>query len=244
MAVPLSADAALKALCGMGLNVVEIDGWKTRNRNTKGRFGPVHGVMLHHTASRGTQATLDMIVNGRSDLAGPLAHAMISKDGTVYLTGWGRTNHAGTGDADVLKSVLNETALPAKKKTGCDGNVHFYGFECVNLGDGYDPWPAAQVRAMILASAALVRAHGWGRSGNTSVIGHSEWQKGKIDPHPLSMPDIRDRVQQVVCAAYGIQRPKTKPATPVSVPSGPGDWWADAPRGSSAGQGFYDRLSS
>lgn len=240
MATPLSAETALKALVGIGLNVVEVDGWKTRNRNAKGRFGPVHGVMLHHTASRGTNSTLDMIVNGRSDLPGPLSHGMIAKDGTLYLTGWGRTNHAGTGDPAVLKAVVNETPLPAKTKTGCDGNIHFYGFECVNLGDGYDPWPSAQVRAMILVSAALVRAHGWGRSGTTSVIGHAEWQKGKIDPKGLSMGDIRDRVQQVVCSLYGTPAVKTVSNPPKTDT----EWWSDAPRGSSAGGGSWSRLTS
>ena len=29
-----------------------------------------------------------------------------------------------------------------------DGKARFYGFECVNRGDGKDPWPAAQLDAM------------------------------------------------------------------------------------------------
>ena len=51
---------------------------------------------------------------------------------------------------------------------------------------------------MVLVSAALIRAHGWGRNGDTSVIGHCEWQLGKIDPYPLSMREIRSRVAGVV----------------------------------------------
>lgn len=194
MANPLSADTALKALRTAGLTVVETRSWKTRNRNHKGPWGPVHGVMLHHTVTTGTQASLNAIINGRSDLPGPLSQGMIAKDGTVYLTGWGRCNHAGLGDPDVLKAVIAETSLPRKRQATIDGNRHFYGFECVNLGDGKDPWPEAQVRAAVLASAALIRAHNWGRNGSTSVIGHSEWQPGKIDPYPLSMKDIRQRV--------------------------------------------------
>jgi N-acetylmuramoyl-L-alanine amidase-like protein len=194
MANPLSADMALKALREAGLKVVETRGWKTRNRNHKGPWGPVHGVMIHHTVSTGTQSTLNTIINGRPDLPGPLSQGLIAKDGTVYLTGWGRCNHAGLGDPDVLRAVIAETSLPKKKALTVDGNRHFYGFECVNLGDGDDPWPDAQVRAMVMASAALIRAHGWGRNGPTSVIGHSEWQLGKIDPYPLSMPEIREQV--------------------------------------------------
>ena len=198
MAIPLSADTALKALCATGLRVVETPGWKTRNRNHKGPWGPVHGVMLHHTVTQGTKTSLNAIINGRPDLPGPLSQGLIDKDGTVYLTGWGRCNHAGTGDPDVLKAVIAETSLPPKRVTGTDGNRHFYGFECVNLGDGQDPWPAPQVHAMVLVSAALIRAHGWGRNGDTSVIGHCEWQLGKIDPYPLSMREIRSRVAGVV----------------------------------------------
>lgn len=198
MATPLSADTALKALRKAGLTVVETRGWKTRNRNHKGPWGPVHGVMIHHTVTEGTKDTLDAIIKGRADLPGPLSQGMISKDGTVYLTGWGRCNHAGKGDPDVLKAVIAETSLPRKKVATVDGNRHFYGFECVNLGDGEDPWPDAQVRALVLASAALIHAHKWGRDGSTSVIGHSEWQPGKIDPYPLSMKDIRTQVADAV----------------------------------------------
>lgn len=198
MANPLSADAALKALRSIGLTVVETPGWKTRNRNHKGAWGPVHGVMLHHTVTRGTKSTVNVIVNGRPDLPGPLSQGMIAKDGTVYLTGWGRCNHAGLGDPDVLNAVIAERALPKKKSATIDGNARFYGFECENLGDGHDPWPQVQVRSMVLASAALIHAHGWGTNGPTSVIGHCEWQIGKIDPYPLSMDDIRRQVAGVV----------------------------------------------
>lgn len=242
MATPLSADAALKALCNIGLRVVETDGWKTRNRNAKGPWGPVHGVMLHHTATRGTQATLDMIINGRSDLPGPLSQGLIAKDGTVYLTGWGRCNHAGTGDPNVLKAVIAEKVLPAKKATGTDGNRHFYGFECVNMGDGYDPWPAAQVHAMVLASAALICAHGWGHDGDTSVIGHSEWQIGKIDPYPLSMAAIRKQVARLVDGPVSRSAPRPKKVTaPGRMPR---DWWGDSPDASVFWDWPYDMLSA
>lgn len=198
MANPLNADVALKALRDIGLSVVETSGWRTRNRNHKGAWGPVHGVMLHHTVTQGTKSSLSAIINGRPDLPGPLSQGLIAKDGTVYLTGWGRCNHAGLGDSDVLKAVIAERFLPKKKRNDTDGNARFYGFECINLGDGEDPWPAVQVQAMVLASAALIHAHGWGTNGDTSVIGHSEWQVGKIDPYPLSMSEIRANVAKVV----------------------------------------------
>ncbi|MGV4890422.1 peptidoglycan recognition protein family protein [Streptomyces viridosporus] len=198
MAPPLTAARFLAALRAEGVKVVEVGDWRDHNRNHKGPWGPVHGVMIHHTVTKGTKTTVDVCRKGYSGLPGPLCHGVIAKDGTVHLVGYGRTNHAGLGDDDVLRAVIAEKPLPADNEQNTDGNRHFYGFECENLGDGEDPWPAAQVEAVVRASAAILRAHGWGRDGNTSVIGHSEWQPGKVDPRGpgVSMPDIRARVAE------------------------------------------------
>lgn len=200
MAPPLSASAFLTALQAEGVRVVEVGDWRTHNRNSVGAWGPVHGVMVHHTVTSGTDSTVRICRDGYPGLPGPLCHGVIAKDGTVHLVGYGRTNHAGLGDDDVLRAVIAETALPTDNEANTDGNRHFYGWEAVNLGDGKDPWPAVQVEAIVRASAAICRAHGWnkGGSGVISVIGHSEWQPGKIDPRGpgVSMPDIRARVAE------------------------------------------------
>ncbi|MEV1068005.1 peptidoglycan-binding protein [Streptomyces sp. NPDC050263] len=191
MANPLSADALVSALRAEGVTVVEHSGWRTHNRNHKGSWGPVNGVIIHHTVTSGTSNSVSLCFNGHSALPGPLCHGVIAKDGTVHLVGNGRANHAGSGDGDVLKAVVAEKALPAPNENDTDGNVHFYGFECVNLGDGKDPWPAVQLEAMVRASAALCRAHGWSAG---SVIGHKEWTDKKIDPRGFAMSDFRIRV--------------------------------------------------
>jgi hypothetical protein len=196
MADPLSAGDFLARLRAEGVKVVEVGSWRTHNRNSKGKWGPVHGVMIHHTVTSGTAKTVELCRKGYEGLPGPLCHGVIAKDGTVHLVGYGRANHAGAGDDDVLKAVIAEKPLPADNEANTDGNARFYGFECENLGDGRDPWPAAQVEAIVRASAAICRAHGWGKTGNTSVIGHAEWQPGKVDPRGpgVSMSDIRARV--------------------------------------------------
>jgi hypothetical protein len=192
MANPLIADQLVDALRGEGLHVVEHRSWRTHNRNHQGPWGPVNGVMIHHTVSSGTQASVDLCYSGHSSLPGPLCHGVIAKDGTVYLVGNGRTNHAGLGDNDVLRAVINESAtLPADNEANTDGNRHFYGFECINLGDGKDPWPAAQLEAIEKAAAAICRAHSW---SHRSVIGHLEWQPGKVDPRGFSMDTMRSRI--------------------------------------------------
>jgi hypothetical protein len=192
MATPLTADRLLQALRKEGLRVVEHRSWRTHNRNHKGPWGPVHGVMIHHTVTEGTQQSVELCYNGHSSLPGPLCHGVIAKDGTVYLVGNGRTNHAGLGDDDVLQAVIDERPLPADNEANTDGNRHFYGFECINLGDGKDPWPAAQLEAIEKAAAAICRAYGW---GSASTIGHLEWQPGKVDPRGFSMADMRARIR-------------------------------------------------
>ena len=208
MATPPSAATFAALLRAEGLTVVEVGDWEHHNRNHKGEWGPVHGVMIHHTVTKGTATTVRICRDGYSALPGPLCHGVIAKDGTVYVVGYGRANHAGLGDRDVFNATVAEsyaTSPPADNKAEMDGNPHFYGFECENLGDNKDPWPEAQLLAMEKASAAICKAHGW---THKSVISHSEWQPGKIDPRGpgfVSMARMRGRIAE---------RMKAKPAPP------------------------------
>lgn len=199
MATPLTAYQLLAALHAEGVDVVGYESWRTHNRNHKGAWGPLNGVMIHHTVSSGTDASVALCYNGHSALPGPLCHGVIDKAGTVHLVGNGRANHAGGGDPAVLQRVIAEDygdRPPAPHEHegsagSVDGNARFYGFECVNLGDGEDPWPAAQLEAIERVSAAICRAHGWTAR---SVIGHLEWSDWKVDPRGFTMPALRDRV--------------------------------------------------
>src|SRR3546814_14861718 len=93
----------------------------------------------------------------------------------------GRANHAGGGSPAVLDAVIAEnygTTPPAThyhegSSGAADGNDRFYGFECENLGDGKDPWPAVQYQAMVKSAAAICRYYGWSEK---STIGHLEWR--------------------------------------------------------------------
>ncbi|MDH6189108.1 hypothetical protein M2168_002140 [Streptomyces sp. CZ24] len=191
MSAPMPAARFLKALRDEGLDVVEEGNWASHNRNHAGPWGGVHGVLIHHTVTQGTANTVRIVRDGYSGLPGPLCHGMIAKDGRVHLVGYGRANHAGLGDPGVLAAVIAERTLPRTDEASVDGNRAFYGFECENLGDGADPWPAAQLDAIERVSAAICRVHGWGAR---SVIGHLEWQPGKIDPRGFSMGSMRNRI--------------------------------------------------
>ncbi|WP_326779751.1 N-acetylmuramoyl-L-alanine amidase [Streptomyces longwoodensis] len=191
MATPMSAEQFAAALRAEGVTVVEVGDWAHHNRNTKGPWGPVHGVVIHHTVTRGTSNTVGIVRDGYAGLPGPLCHGMIAKDGTVYLVGYGRANHAGLGDPDVLRAVITEKPLPPDDEATVDGNRAFYGFECENLGDGQDPWPDAQLVAIERTAAAICRHYGW---TERSVIGHLEWQPGKVDPRGFTMDSMRARI--------------------------------------------------
>ncbi|MGW0545298.1 peptidoglycan-binding protein [Streptomyces griseoincarnatus] len=226
MATPLTADRLLAALRAEGLEVVEHRSWRTNSRNHKGKWGPAHGVMIHHTvtfggSAAGTKSSVELCYNGHSALPGPLCHGVIDKTGVVHLVGHGRTNHAGLGDDDVLQAVIAERELPPDNEANTDGNRHFYGFECVNLGDGKDPWPAAQLLAIERAAAAVCRAHGW---GERSVIGHLEWQPGKIDPRGFTMDAMRTRIGKRLDGAPAkpaAPKPKPPAARPPAKPKPP-----------------------
>ncbi|WP_416976731.1 N-acetylmuramoyl-L-alanine amidase [Streptomyces sp. T028] len=223
MANPLTADQIVKALKAEGLTVHEVRSWRTHNRNSKGAWGPLNGVMLHHTAGV-SSGIVDYCYNGSSDLPGPLCHGVIDKKGHVWLVGNGRANHAGGGDPKVLAAVVAEnygdrppTTREHQGSSGAvDGNSHFYGFECVNLGDGKDPWPDAQVQAMVKASAAICRAHKWTAK---SVIGHLEWSDWKSDPRgaAVAMPILRTYIKTCLAAKAGAWTLKP-PATPAPKP--------------------------
>ncbi|MFJ7070192.1 N-acetylmuramoyl-L-alanine amidase [Streptomyces sp. NPDC101115] len=217
MAAPLLYPSFIQALRDEGLTVVEVGRPATHTRTASGRpWGPVHGVMIHHSVTEGTATTVRICRDGYSGLPGPLCHGVIAKDGTVHVVGYGRTNHAGGGDPDVLQAVIDESydERPPKPNVGnvdgVDGNRAFYGFECENLGNGRDPWPAAQLEAIERVAAALCRAHRWGPK---SVIGHLEWSDDKNDPRGFTMPSMRDRVADRL-AVKEPKPPAPKPTQP------------------------------
>ncbi|MFJ8301580.1 N-acetylmuramoyl-L-alanine amidase [Streptomyces sp. NPDC094447] len=234
MATPLTADQVVAALRAEGVTVIEVDGWRTNNRNHKGPWGPVNGSMLHHTVTPKTMSAVPMCFRGTGSLPGPLCHGVIRRDGTVHMVGNGRANHAGGGDGDVLAAVKAEsynTRPPAPNEHdgsdgAVDGNRAFYGWECENEGDGKDPWPKVQVEAMVRSQAAVIRAHraqgdDWGAK---SCIGHLEWSDWKSDPkgpdNVVSMPGLRTRINERLLHPASWNPGTTTPKPPTPAPTG------------------------
>lgn len=190
------------------VNLQEFGGWQTYGGSD---FTPV-GIIIHHTAGKND---LNIVINGRPDLPGPLCNAYFDRDAPyrVTLVSGEAANHAGPGSSRVLDEVRQGVAAGPDAATrgltdNTSGNRYFYGFECENLGTGAEIWPFEQMRSMVLSAAAICRYHGW-TAGR--VIGHREWTRRKIDPRGFTMKDFRAAVQSVLDSPLEDDMPLTAP---------------------------------
>jgi hypothetical protein len=166
-------------LLDAGLKVSEIQGWPNRGR---AEMGTVRGVICHHTVGprSGNMPSLNVLINGRTGLPGPLSQLGLGRDGTYYVIAAGRCNHAGGG------SFRGITA----------GNSSFIGIEAENIGTSAEPWPAVQLDAYKRGVAAIL-AHL--RQNEAWCIGHKEWAPNrKSDPHSIDMDAFRSDVSQLI----------------------------------------------
>lgn len=222
MATPMTADQELAALAAEGCTVVEVAGWRTRNRAGHGAWGPVHGVVVHHTGAeiandQAATYAAGLLSNGYTSLPGPLCQSGEAPDGRIFMVGNGRCNHAGGGDPNVLDAVvadavpMDSTLKPARGNLdGVDGNARFYGLEVMR--SGLLPWPQVQYDNAVRWCAAICRFHGWTAA---SVIGHKEWSDDKIDPGSTDMGAFRRDVAAALALPAGRWRNATPaPATP------------------------------
>lgn len=130
-----------RVLEAAGLKVATCPGWETRGR---GEMGIVRGVLCHHTGGsrKYNMPTMRVLVEGRPDLAGPLAQLGLARDGTYYVVAAGRCNHAGAGAWHGITA----------------GNTSFIGIEAENTGKRDDyPWPEVQMEAYQCGVAAILR---------------------------------------------------------------------------------------
>lgn len=186
-----------KDLRKWGLRVVEVKGWQTRSSNWSKSFDP-HGIVVHHTAgpNSGNAPSLGYIKAGNSSAPGPLAQFLLARDGTVYLLGGHRANHAGLGGP--FRSIPKDSA-----------NAYMWGIEAENNGRG-ERWNEVQLNAYYRLCAALLATTVKSKDVNY-VIGHKEWAPGrKFDPAGIKMSQFRQRVKQALDAGPS-PKPKPKP---------------------------------
>src|SRR5258708_24150607 len=82
--MPFSLTWLSQVLFDAGLKVAEQPGWQNRGR---GDVGPIKGVICHHTAGplKGNMPSLGILINGRSDVPGPLSQLGLARDGTHFI---------------------------------------------------------------------------------------------------------------------------------------------------------------
>jgi hypothetical protein len=191
------------AIKAEGVTVVEHPGWKTRGNST---FSP-RGVVAHHTGPYSTvQGMVNLCINGRSDLSGPLANVVLAPDGVAHVIAAGRANHAGTGGWH-----------------GLSGNTSVFGIEAMHPGAAAVPWPEVQLKSYYEICAAMCKLVG---AGADMVCGHKEWRPGdKIDPIALDMNVFRQKVAAAMPlpTPEGVVPVNKPPVTIMSHPSG-GYW--------------------
>lgn len=202
MSKPITSARFLELCNEWGIKYVPVhSSWASHNRNAKGEWDDLNGVMLHHTGAFSTADSMaETLWNGYAGLPGPLCHAGVDPKGVLRLTGWGRANHAGLGSQSTLELIQNGlrgfSHNIAPGPATVDGNRHFYGFEII--ADGVTPMTDSQRITAVRISAALCTEHNWG----PDVIGHGEWQQGKWDPGAhgklIDMSKMREEIQQAI----------------------------------------------
>lgn len=203
-----------------GLTVVESPGWSTRGYKAPGDAAPrdlaeVRGILWHHTATNrarfnGADApTLQMCIDGRPDVAGPLCQIVFGRNGTVYLAAAGLANHAGAGSAP---------GIPKDQ-----GNYYLIGIEMESSGVTPWDWTADQLRVAPHLGAALERAYLMHLPEALRLqIGHAEYSsQGKIDPAgwPGGMDGLRDAINAVLRGAPAPAAPGPAPVAPQGTPA-------------------------
>ena len=163
-----------------GLKVAPVDGWESRGG---GEIGPIEGVICHHTAGAksGNMPSLRTLIEGRSDLPGPLSQLGLGRDGTYYVIAAGRCNHAGAGTWHEIST----------------GNGSFIGIEGENTGLADDPWPDVQGDAYRRGVAAILKHIG---RGAEFCCGHKEYALpvGRKDDPLFDMHAFRAAVAGII----------------------------------------------
>ncbi len=209
MSRPLTPDEIRATFRAWSVPFRERSGWTTRSNSSNwlidGSRNNVTGVMYHHTGDAASDSTTEnLLVNGRSDLPGPLCNFMAADDGYIVCIAAGSANHAGKGDPDTL-ALLKADAMPLDRRVQPDqhsssagsvgGNSRIYGWESA-YGGTVDTDPnVKQHRATLLSMAAIIHAldkidtaSSW--SGG-SMLGHREWTDWKPDPQNVDLPGSR-----------------------------------------------------
>jgi len=174
-----------------GYPVIEVSGWERRGSSGGRALNAVEGVVLHHTAGAktGNYPSYNVVLKGRTGLSGPLSQLGLARDGSIYVFGAGRANHAGESFWAGFSNL----------------NGYFIGIEAESVGYGQD-WTQAQKDAyprLVAAILHYIRRNG-GRAGGHREVGLPKGRK--TDPAGFNMNEVRSLVDSYLANPSAIRR--------------------------------------
>lgn len=162
-----------------GITVYEWPGWESRGN---GQSSAYEGGLVHHTATA-FGSTPAVLVDGRSDLSGPLCNYAGNADGSITVIAAHPANHAGASGGRSM-GPLPVTSL---------FNRRVLGLEIVYPGTV--PMRDAQYRAALYWARIVAEVCGWGdiqrarAHGETSITG--KWDPGDAPGRTINMAAFR-----------------------------------------------------
>jgi hypothetical protein len=189
-----------------GLTVTEVPGWMNRGHGDEGQ---VLGVLCHHTCGplHGDLPDLNVLVDGRPDLGGPLCNLGLGRSGAFWMIAAGKGWHAGAGNWQGIT----------------DGNSHLIGIEAENIGTSdkagnpLEPWPAVQLNAYKRGCAAILKHVG---AKSIMCAGHKEYARpiGRKDDPNFDMVKFRQEVATIMNEPVGRTAPVVAAPTAQAPP--------------------------
>jgi hypothetical protein len=172
-----------KAFDKWGVKYRVVAGWETRGRPISAGYFDPNALLNHHTGTKSSATnpnpSLRTLIEGRSDLKGPLCQVSTGYDGVTTIIAAGRANHAGKARATM--------GNPAG-----DGNAMYLANEVAT--NGTQKMPQVQYDAVVLVNVAILDHFGYttaakaGLHHTTSLSG--KWDlgagTGEIEPYDLA----------------------------------------------------------
>lgn len=160
------ATEVIKRLRAAGITVHEAPNWQSRGN---GQTSAYEGFIWHHTATAFSNSNLSILINGRSDLSGPLCNTCGWADGSVGMIAAHPANHAGASGG------RNTSPLPRTSLF----NKLVWGHEIIYPGT--QPMTAEQYRTSAILGKICTDVFGYGDINRAK--GHAETSiTGKWDP--------------------------------------------------------------
>jgi hypothetical protein len=186
------ADEVAAALRARGVVVHFASGYQGRGNGSRwidNGYRP-HGGIMHHTASAYANALpgagiYNVLVNGRSDLPGPLCNSAGNQDGSVTIIAAGPANHAGAAGGSWARPFPDTS----------DFNRRVWGHEICY--PGVSPMRDAQYNTMVILGQVLCQLLGrgpeWIRGHyETSITG--KWDPGFAEGRWYDMNEVRRQI--------------------------------------------------